>query len=253
MDDARAGFVCHFAENDIDVLARHLINATMPVLFGVSYAPLALAMGKAGRPFVGIAPGVYVQTASSTSTLPPFATETSSETVLGARFIVGADLFRSHTAENVLEVFRVAVHRPGDERRLCSQGKRHRDEGGIDHAGGSRFGDLAEDRRRRVLPLGQAVNAVVLEDAAVLAEHFERGHEPARARRWYMRAAEQALGGNDLAVVVEAAERGGIDLVMVYNTGPFRMAGHGSLAGYLAYGDSTSGAPQVMFARWPAP
>ncbi len=45
-------------------------------------------------------------------------------------------------------------------------------------------------------------------DAAVLAEHFERGHEPARARRWYVRAAEQALGGNDLAAVIEAAERG---------------------------------------------
>jgi hypothetical protein len=50
-------------------------------------------MGKAGRPFVGIAPGVYVQTATMTSTVPPFATETSSETVLGARFIVGADLY----------------------------------------------------------------------------------------------------------------------------------------------------------------
>ena len=45
-------------------------------------------------------------------------------------------------------------------------------------------------------------------DAAVLAEHFERGHEPARARRWYVRAAEQALGGNDLPAVIEAAERG---------------------------------------------
>jgi hypothetical protein len=69
------------------------LNVTMPVLFGVSYAPLALAMGKAGRPFVGIAPGVYVQTATMTSTVPPFATETSSETVLGARFMVGADLY----------------------------------------------------------------------------------------------------------------------------------------------------------------
>jgi hypothetical protein len=80
------------AKMDTDYLGTK-INATMPVLFGVSYAPLALAMGKAGRPFVGIAPGVYVQTASSTSIVPPFATETSSETVLGARFIVGADLF----------------------------------------------------------------------------------------------------------------------------------------------------------------
>ncbi len=31
---------------------------------------------------------------------------------------------------------------------------------------------------------------------------------PSRARRWYVRAAEQALGGNDLTAVIETAERG---------------------------------------------
>ncbi len=45
-------------------------------------------------------------------------------------------------------------------------------------------------------------------DSAVLAEHFERGQEPEKARHWYVRAAEQALGGNDLAAVIETAERG---------------------------------------------
>lgn len=48
------------------------------------------------------------------------------------------------------------------------------------------------------------------------------------------------LGGAGIGLVAKAAERGGIDLIMVYNTGPFRMAGHGSLAGYLAYGDSNA-------------
>ena len=48
------------------------------------------------------------------------------------------------------------------------------------------------------------------------------------------------MGGAGIGLVAKAAERGGIDLLMAYNTGPFRMAGHGSLAGYLAYGDSNA-------------
>jgi tetratricopeptide (TPR) repeat protein len=45
-------------------------------------------------------------------------------------------------------------------------------------------------------------------DAMALAEHFERGQAPGRAVRWYRRAAEQALEGNDLAAAIARAERG---------------------------------------------
>jgi tetratricopeptide (TPR) repeat protein len=45
-------------------------------------------------------------------------------------------------------------------------------------------------------------------DAIVLAEHFDRGGEPARAVAWYRRAAAQALEGNDLAAAVRRVERG---------------------------------------------
>jgi predicted TIM-barrel enzyme len=48
------------------------------------------------------------------------------------------------------------------------------------------------------------------------------------------------MGGAGIGLVAKAADRAGIDLLMVYNTGPFRMDGHGSLAGYLAYGDSNA-------------
>jgi predicted TIM-barrel enzyme len=48
------------------------------------------------------------------------------------------------------------------------------------------------------------------------------------------------LGGAGIGLVAKAAERGGIDVLMAYNTGPFRMDGHGSLAGYLAYGDANA-------------
>ena len=37
-----------------------------------------------------------------------------------------------------------------------------------------------------------------LGDAMALAEHFRRGGEPARAVRWYERAAAEALRANDL-------------------------------------------------------
>jgi tetratricopeptide (TPR) repeat protein len=45
-------------------------------------------------------------------------------------------------------------------------------------------------------------------DAMVLAGHFEGGEDPARAVGWYLRAAEQALEGNDLDAVLARAGRG---------------------------------------------
>lgn len=46
------------------------------------------------------------------------------------------------------------------------------------------------------------------------------------------------IGGAGVGLIAKAADRAGIDALMAYNTGPFRMDGHGSLSGYLAYGDS---------------
>ena len=45
-------------------------------------------------------------------------------------------------------------------------------------------------------------------DAMALAEHFERGGDPARAAGWYRRAAEQAFEGNDLDAALLRAARG---------------------------------------------
>ncbi|MDI1447069.1 serine/threonine-protein kinase [Polyangium sp. 6x1] len=45
-------------------------------------------------------------------------------------------------------------------------------------------------------------------DAALVATHFERGGEPELAIRWWLRAAEQALVGNDFDAAIERAERG---------------------------------------------
>src|SRR5204862_8090766 len=45
-------------------------------------------------------------------------------------------------------------------------------------------------------------------DAMALAEHFRRGGEPARAVRWYERAAAEARRANDLAAATGRAARG---------------------------------------------
>lgn len=45
-------------------------------------------------------------------------------------------------------------------------------------------------------------------------------------------------GGAGTGITAKSAERGGIDLIIIYNSGRYRMAGRGSLAGLLAYGNA---------------
>src|SRR5690625_6064125 len=47
-------------------------------------------------------------------------------------------------------------------------------------------------------------------------------------------------GGAGTGLSAKAAEAGGIDLIIIYNSGRYRMAGRGSLAGLLAYGDANA-------------
>jgi predicted TIM-barrel enzyme len=45
-------------------------------------------------------------------------------------------------------------------------------------------------------------------------------------------------GGAGTGISAKCAEAGGIDLIIIYNSGRFRMAGRGSLSGLLPYGDA---------------
>jgi predicted TIM-barrel enzyme len=45
-------------------------------------------------------------------------------------------------------------------------------------------------------------------------------------------------GGAGTGISAKCAEAGGIDLIVIYNSGRYRMGGRGSLAGLLAYGDA---------------
>src|SRR5579859_4186519 len=46
--------------------------------------------------------------------------------------------------------------------------------------------------------------------------------------------------GAGTGISARFAERGGVDLIIIYNSGRFRMAGRGSLAGMLPYGDANA-------------
>src|SRR5216110_1497174 len=45
-------------------------------------------------------------------------------------------------------------------------------------------------------------------------------------------------GGGGTGLSAKCEEAGGIDLIVIYNSGRYRMAGRGSLAGMLAYGNA---------------
>jgi predicted TIM-barrel enzyme len=47
-------------------------------------------------------------------------------------------------------------------------------------------------------------------------------------------------GGAGVGISAKCAEAGGIDLIILYNSGRYRMAGRGSLAGMMPYGDANA-------------
>ncbi|GIW98191.1 MAG: hypothetical protein KatS3mg111_1524 [Pirellulaceae bacterium] len=59
-------------------------------------------------------------------------------------------------------------------------------------------------------------------------------------RLWAKRAAGKPIigGGAGTGISAKCEEAGGIDLIIIYNSGRFRMAGRGSLAGLLPYGNA---------------
>src|SRR3954466_306648 len=59
-------------------------------------------------------------------------------------------------------------------------------------------------------------------------------------------------GGAGTGISAKCEEAGGIDLIVIYNSGRFRMAGRGSLAGMMPYGSANQivkeMAPEVLTA-----
>src|ERR1700694_5784835 len=67
---------------------------------------------------------------------------------------------------------------------------------------------------------------------------FERAELLKKFRAMAARGEPIVGGGAGTGLSAKCEEAGGIDLIVIYNSGRYRMAGRGSLAGLLAYGNA---------------
>jgi len=68
--------------------------------------------------------------------------------------------------------------------------------------------------------------------------HLTREQVLARLRKRIERGEPIIGGGAGTGISAKFEEAGGIDLIVIYNSGRYRMAGRGSLAGLMPYGDA---------------
>src|SRR5580700_279045 len=69
---------------------------------------------------------------------------------------------------------------------------------------------------------------------------FERAELLKKFRAMVARGEPIVGGGAGTGLSAKCEEAGGVDLIVIYNSGRYRMAGRGSLAGLLAYGDANA-------------
>src|SRR5712672_4542227 len=69
---------------------------------------------------------------------------------------------------------------------------------------------------------------------------FERADLLRKFRAMVARGEPIVGGGAGTGLSAKCEEEGGIDLIVIYNSGRFRMAGRGSLAGMMPYGDANA-------------
>src|SRR5260370_39032890 len=81
---------------------------------------------------------------------------------------------------------------------------------------------------------------------------FERAELLKKFRAMVARGEPIVGGGAGTGLSAKCEEAGGIDLIVIYNSGRYRMAGRGSLAGLMAYGNANQVvkdmAPEVLTA-----
>src|SRR5215208_2301190 len=69
---------------------------------------------------------------------------------------------------------------------------------------------------------------------------FSREQTLARLRKRMEAGVPIIGGGAGTGISAKFEEAGGIDLIVIYNSGRYRMAGRGSLAGLMPYGDANA-------------
>jgi predicted TIM-barrel enzyme len=74
---------------------------------------------------------------------------------------------------------------------------------------------------------------------------YTRKEVVARLRQTLAKGQPIIAAGAGTGISAKFIERGGGDLIIIYNSGRFRMAGHGSTAGLMAYGDANAVAMEI--------
>ena len=69
---------------------------------------------------------------------------------------------------------------------------------------------------------------------------FERSAILKKFRTMAARGEPIVGGGAGTGLSAKCEEAGGVDLIVIYNSGRYRMAGRGSLAGMMPYGDANA-------------
>lgn len=74
---------------------------------------------------------------------------------------------------------------------------------------------------------------------------YTRAEVVERLRATIDRGESIIVGGAGTGISAKFLEKGGIDLIIIYNSGRFRMSGHGSTAGLMAYCDANAVAMEI--------
>ena len=74
---------------------------------------------------------------------------------------------------------------------------------------------------------------------------YTREEVLARLRATLDRGEPIIAAGAGTGISAKFLEKGGVDLIIIYNSGRFRMAGHGSTAGLMSYGDANAVAMEI--------
>ena len=74
---------------------------------------------------------------------------------------------------------------------------------------------------------------------------YTRGEVIERLQDTLSRGEPIIAAGAGTGISAKFIEKGGADLIIIYNSGRFRMAGHGSTAGLMAYGDANAVAMEI--------
>lgn len=80
-----------------------------------------------------------------------------------------------------------------------------------------------------------------------MAKKYSRSELLAYLRAIRAKGEPIVVAGAGSGLTGKAIEAGGADMLMVFNSGKYRMAGHGSLSGWLAFGNAN----EVAFSMAP--